>query len=552
MPLATLPSESIALPSASSSATSPATTAGDYRIEALRFGTRWTDTNLSFSFFDGGSYYGSETVGSVSEAVKANVRFILNEIFAPVVNLTFTEVMDTPTSYGLIRFMSSNGPYYAYTYGPPNGWDANLGTSFDVVGDVHLNPAYDVVGTTVSARNNSFRSGPGSHGFASLIHEIGHALGLKHSFKEQNDSPETPSLPAHQNNADNTVMSYTFAGNPAATLMPYDILALQHLYGANPTARSGDTTYVFTQVDQFSPGSGMTGSPSIFTEGGKRLKHTLWDGSGVDTVSFASLPHHAGGYRFDIQPGGWITTHAAYDSVKYAAGTVTNFGTRIALASTLIENVIVSTSNDTIYLNEASNRISGYTPGLAGGTDVIHNSNALDTLDLTSFTSTAVARTQVGNDLELNLGRAGKVTVKGYFSVPQEQRITILYQPDEPVAIPPTESGAIAAAPMDLVASAIAPKVPVATATPVADAKRQVRRIRIRLSTPVFGLTVSALRLSVNGRNLPLQGARLAGGGLTYLLILPAQARFNHAGSAINLTLLTAAGAIQAQPTTAR
>lgn len=56
----------------------------------------------------------------------------------------------------------------------------------------------------------------------------------------------------------------------------------------------------------------------------------------------------------------------------------------------------------------------------------------------------------------------------------------------------------------------------------VQDVGLQFRRIPITFSTPVTGLSLSALQLSLNGRPLPLRGAKLEGRGNTYLLLLPA------------------------------
>jgi len=58
-----------------------------------------------------------------------------------------------------------------------------------------------------------------------LLHEIGHALGLKHPFEgEVTLDPALDDL-AH------TVMTYNLAGGPATALGPLDVLAVQHLYG---------------------------------------------------------------------------------------------------------------------------------------------------------------------------------------------------------------------------------------------------------------------------------------------------------------------------------
>ncbi len=70
----------------------------------------------------------------------------------------------------------------------------------------------------------------GTWGYETLLHEVGHMLGLDHSFA----SPGKPYvLPTAQDNTNNTVMSYTSAGGPKSVFQEYDLLALQWIYGGD-------------------------------------------------------------------------------------------------------------------------------------------------------------------------------------------------------------------------------------------------------------------------------------------------------------------------------
>ena len=75
-------------------------------------------------------------------------------------NITFVEVEETDTEVGDIRFAISGDPGTSYAWNPGN-------SSYH--GDVWI-------GTNTAARDLS----EGTYAFATLMHEIGHAIGLTH------------------------------------------------------------------------------------------------------------------------------------------------------------------------------------------------------------------------------------------------------------------------------------------------------------------------------------------------------------------------------------
>ncbi len=405
---------------ASTSTPEQATSSGNNPIATLLAGYKWGVTTLTYSFYSGGSYYGSEAgLASVSEAVKTNVRYILENVIEPLINLNFVEVTDSSAtnSYGQIRYLDSTSPNYAYAY-YPFSTDANQGNGNDVAGDVFLNSGYDN-----SSDTNGFQSGIGSHGYTTLIHETLHALGLKHPGNyDGSGTGEGPFLPFNQDNSDNTVMGYNFTNTEPATPMAYDLLALQSLYGAK-SFNASDTNYSFSSVSGYSDGVKTVGSSTSAT------KLTLWDSGGSDTLNFAGL-ESSPGYYFDLNEEGLLTKTAEINSETYQARsdssnanyTANGAGTRIGFGVT-IENAIGTTSNDTLLGNGAAN---GLTSG--GGNDFLSGGAGNDVLaggignDLLTgdagndwflyATGTAYTPGSVGIDRLTDFGRAAGNTDK--------------------------------------------------------------------------------------------------------------------------------------------
>ena len=342
-----------------------AVSTGDYRINALLADKKWVGNTITYSFFDGGYYYGAETAWEVSDTIKNSVRYILENIIEPFINVDFVEVSDAGNNYGTLRYMLSNGPDYAYAYSPNNS---------SVGGDVHLNPNQDNAWTS-----GSFQGGFGSHGFMTLIHETLHAIGLKHPGNYNGSGTgEGPFLPYGEDNTTNTVMSYNSAGNSASSMMPYDILALQYLYGAS-NHNSGNTTYTFDSVFGFSDGTQYWGNSNPIYQ----TKLSIWDSSGIDVLNFSKLGYSSSGYVFDLNEGGMLTTGSAYNATPYQARdgqnlvgnySTTTYGTALGYDTT-IENAIGSSSNDLIVGNEVANNLQGN-----NGADIIFGNNGNDTL----------------------------------------------------------------------------------------------------------------------------------------------------------------------------
>lgn len=119
-----------------------------------------------------------------------------------------------------------------------------------------------------------------------ILHEVGHALGLKHPGKYHDDQAG-PFLPEDLDHIGNSVMSYNHGeGNWAVNqLGSFDLLALQYLYGTNPdktvgpvarTLEPSDYYFVGSAHDDvmyFAPGSRQEYARSVATSWGDDQLH---------------------------------------------------------------------------------------------------------------------------------------------------------------------------------------------------------------------------------------------------------------------------------------
>jgi hypothetical protein len=110
-----------------------------------------------------------------------------------------------------------------------------------------------------------------------------------------------------------------------------------------------------------------------------------------------------------MRPGGWLSQNSGYDGATFSCG--------IALCeNSSLENVLSSSSDDTIYFNEQPNRVGGFAPGRYTGRDRIEGADAQDAIDLTRFEKTTVIQNRDEDDLVLDLSGYGTVRIVGYFT----------------------------------------------------------------------------------------------------------------------------------------
>jgi hypothetical protein len=125
------------------------------------------------------------------------------------------------------------------------------------------------------AQNRNLMTG---FGYETLLHELGHALGLKHPFDD------SIHLPSSQDNTSYTLMSYTESGAARSVYSPYDIAALNWLYG-------GDGLGGALGINSTSGGRYLTGTSGADTLTGTAANDKLEGDGGNDMID--------GGLGFD-------------------------------------------------------------------------------------------------------------------------------------------------------------------------------------------------------------------------------------------------------------
>lgn len=292
----------------------------------LIYGNKWHKTTITYSFKNSQLPYELNADYSGNVPVSSALKTAANDIFdyiGSILNLNFVYEANTIGDIVISQKQMSDPHTLGYTYMP---YTDTISQS----GDVYISSAFS---------NIDFIKG--GMGYATLIHEFGHALGLDHPFGNGTYSGVT---------IDQSVMSYNpykgydsfnngyyYDTSSFTSYQAADILALQSLYGAK--VDTSDTVYDLKQVLFGTTINGYTGII-------KDNVATIYDYGGNDTLSLKNIVSTNAQY-IDLRPG---SQSVIVDNQIHHYLSITQ--------DTYIENVIGSSANDIIVLNTLNNTVN--------------------------------------------------------------------------------------------------------------------------------------------------------------------------------------------------
>ncbi len=348
----------------------PSLSSTDAGAQITRTNQSWatalgTAAVVTYAFRDSVTTMPTDTSGfSQFNATQIAASVLAFAAWSDVANITFQRVQNAGSEFSnnatilLGNYSEGQDGAAAFAYlpgGMPGGTGAN-----DVRGDVWINSSL------------SYNALPVQQGYGqlTLLHEIGHAIGLSHPAAYNASAEGTITYGAsaiyYEDSLQYSVMSYfneretgadfrtDGAGVRRYSSAPLldDISAAQRLYGSNMSTRTGDTVYGFnSNAGRLWYSANNDLSPLVFC---------VWDAGGIDTLDFSGYFNN--GQIIDLRQGAFSSVGGLVGNVSIALGAV-------------IENAIGGQGSDTFRGNSANNR---FTPN--AGTDVVDGGLGTDTV----------------------------------------------------------------------------------------------------------------------------------------------------------------------------
>jgi serralysin len=375
----------------------------DGDVSVLNFGFHTEESMFAepYVYEEDGVLYGrTEYFGfaEFTDAQKAAAREAMaawDDLIAPTLVETAPEEADITFANYTNRPGTQAYAYLPYDYTPDN---ADL-----IAGDIWVS----------ASQASNFQLDEGLYGIHTLTHESGHALGLEHPG-DYNASPGVSityaaSAEYYQDSRAYSIMSYFAASETgarhfdfnlsttvyASTPLVHDIAAIQAIYGADMTTRTGDTVYGFNSTagrDSYD----FTKTPAPVM--------AIWDAGGIDTLDASG---YATDQIIDLTPGalssiGGVTydTAPSFEQVNanraaagYAPVALATYNSNMAALANnpvvgrltdnvgiaygvTIENGVGGSGSDQLIGNTAANTLTGN-----AGDDTLEGRDGADILD---------------------------------------------------------------------------------------------------------------------------------------------------------------------------
>lgn len=396
----------------------------DGYIAALDSTIKWNNSIVTYSFNSSipSSYYGiwggdlTNGWAVLNNAQKSAVRDVFHGL-EELIDIDFVEVASGGNMQYNITYQSDSAGFAYYP-----------GTYYTYQGDVFLSSVFN-------SDAQEYGLEEGEYGWSTIVHETGHALGLKHPFEDGT------TLSDELDNFSHTIMSYTsgktllampyISGNNFGMSFEwanpqfysvYDVLALQDKYGANLNTNSGNDTYSieFGELKTIWDGGGE--DTLDFSQSLGSILLDMRDGS-INTVGYLSIDEQVAIFQQELRDEGifgeenWVRdAFYSYENDIYTGED--NFAIAYGV---VVENIISGDFDDIIFDNEVNNDISlgggdDWVYLYDGGWDEVDGGSGLDGVVFNSLLS-VVEYEKISADEYLFVGDGFAVTLSGIESV---------------------------------------------------------------------------------------------------------------------------------------